>query len=574
MQTKEYIVILKKGIDYNQVWLDIENPTNGLPHIPDRPVSILNDLSAFTRLCIYALTDEEAEQLKQDDRIMGVEIPIENIPGVEIGPFEETDLTSSTITGNFNKPVNGNADPSINWGLIRHSNAYNVYGVNKTTPLTYNYGLDGSGIDIVITDSGVTADHPEFNDANGVSRVQQINWATYVPALSSMRNSYRDDNGHGTHVAGIAAGKNYGWAKNSRIYSIAATGLGAASTLNLFAAIKLWHNSKNGSRPTVVNMSWGAFWNLRTLGSNTNNAMEIFVKSITGGSYRGNTYKYDITNKISDLTNKGLLLDASVSEHISSFGGNYSIPFFSEANSVALDELTDAGIVLVYAAGNCSYKIDKPDNAGGSGDYDNYITSSLVNNNREIYYHRGNSIQNETAICVGNIDSEVKDSQTDQKSKGSCPGPRVDIYAAGTSIMSAFSIYGSPYFLDANYKQANRGGTSMASPQIAGICALYLQRNPTATPAEVKDWIKNNSTKNLYSSSVLDYTNFRSLLGGSANVAYQNLQAPTISSYAKDSTDTWRQANAVWVKHADGTWKQAKAGWHKTESGWQQIYKI
>ena len=60
MEIKEYVVILKQGIDYNQVWADIENPSTGLPHIPDRPVNITNSLNAFERLCIYALTDEEA----------------------------------------------------------------------------------------------------------------------------------------------------------------------------------------------------------------------------------------------------------------------------------------------------------------------------------------------------------------------------------------------------------------------------------------------------------------------------------------------------------------------------------
>ena len=29
-----------------------------------------------------------------------------------------------------------------------------------------------------------------------------------------------DDDGHGTHVAGIATGKTYGWAKNANIYAM------------------------------------------------------------------------------------------------------------------------------------------------------------------------------------------------------------------------------------------------------------------------------------------------------------------------------------------------------------------
>jgi subtilisin family serine protease len=578
MEIKEYVVILKKGIDYNQVWADIENPTTGLPHIPDRPVNITNSLNAFERLCIYALTDDEAEKLRQDPRVQEVEIPIEQMPGVEIGPFATQNPTTLTPPGNFNKPTLNN-EPNINWGLIRHSNNSNVYGAGKNTSLNYNYVLDGSGVDVVISDSGIQADHPEFTDANGVSRVQQINWATYVPNLSTMGNPYQDTNGHGTHVAGITAGKNYGWAKNSRIYSILAYGAGAPCVLDQFSAIKLWHTSKNGSRPTVVNMSWGstlAWWYLGNLPSNTpvttatqDNlaiAMNNFVSKISGGSYRGNTYTGNY-----NLTNNGLLVD-TVTCRGSLLNGilNYVTQW-----SVALEELISAGVVVVYAAGNSSYKIDKPDSEGGSGDYNNYVDSDKG----RIYYHRGSSIQNPGAICVGNMDLVVNDINTDQKSTSSCAGPRIDIYAAGTGIVSTVSNFNttSPsYFLNTNYKQGVKSGTSMASPQIAGMCALYLQKFPAATPAEVKAWLKNNATKNLYSSSdINNYTNFRSLLGSSVSVAYQNIQeTATTNSYAKDSTGTWRQAQAVWVKHSDGTWKKATAGWIKTSSGWQKTYQV
>ena len=34
-----------------------------------------------------------------------------------------------------------------------------------------------------------------------------------------------------------------------------------------------------------------------------------------------------------------------------------------------------------------------------------------------------------------------------------------------------------------NNKATTISGTSMATPQVTGVCALYLQRNPTKTPA-------------------------------------------------------------------------------------------
>ena len=54
----------------------------------------------------------------------------------------------------------------------------------------------------------------------GTSRVQQIDWYTESGLSGSQNvNHYRDFDGHGTHCAGIAAGKTYGWAKKAHIYS-------------------------------------------------------------------------------------------------------------------------------------------------------------------------------------------------------------------------------------------------------------------------------------------------------------------------------------------------------------------
>lgn len=148
----------------------------------------------------------------------------------------------------------------------------------------YRFSMDGTGVDVVIQDSGIQADHPEFFDENGVSRLQQINWyhtsaigtaASSFPLSTQMPSAhYTDRHGHGTHVAGTVAGRTYGWAKNARIYAhkIAvggATGTPASECISLndsFDLIKLWHRNKpidpktGYKRPTVVNMSWGASW--------------------------------------------------------------------------------------------------------------------------------------------------------------------------------------------------------------------------------------------------------------------------------------------------------------------------
>ena len=72
---KEYIVSLNKGVDYDAFWNEIENDGSGSTYIPYRPVDILNVRPLTQRACNYALTDEEAEKLRNDDRVSSVEIP-------------------------------------------------------------------------------------------------------------------------------------------------------------------------------------------------------------------------------------------------------------------------------------------------------------------------------------------------------------------------------------------------------------------------------------------------------------------------------------------------------------------
>ena len=101
-------------------------------------------------------------------------------------------------------------------------------------------------------------------------------------------------------------------------------------------------------------------------------------------------------------------------------------PFRNTAMDADIADAIDEGIIFVGSAGNSSTKID----ISSGQDYNNY----LVDNGLPIYYHRGSSPgATDGVICVG----ESSGSSTETKSQVSNTGPRVDLYAPGTNIMSA-----------------------------------------------------------------------------------------------------------------------------------------
>jgi hypothetical protein len=128
---------------------------------------------------------------------------------------------------------------------------------------------------------------------------------------------------------------------------------------------------------------------------------------------------------------------------------------------------------------------------------------------------------------VGAMNATPKNATTDKKAWFSNAGPGVDIFAAGDQILSSTSNISnyttSPYFNNAAYRQVNFPGTSMASPQICGIGATFLQKNLTATPAQFKTWLKVNATPTMFKTGLAnDYSNTESQYGGDAYAAYSN----------------------------------------------------
>ncbi len=118
---------------------------------------------------------------------------------------------------------------------------------------------------------------------------------------------------------------------------------------------------------------------------------------------------------------------------------------------IAVNNLINSGVTAVASAGNSNANACTP------------IPAGVAN-----------------AITVAS--TEIDDHRSSFSNYGSC----VDIFAPGTNIVSASNT--------SDTGSRTLSGTSMAAPHVVGIVALYLENNPSATPAQVWLAIKNLAT--------------------------------------------------------------------------------
>ncbi len=85
------------------------------------------------------------------------------------------------------------------------------------------------------------------------------------------------------------------------------------------------------------------------------------------------------------------------------------------------------------------------------------------------------------ALTVGSIASH--DGRPGYSNQGAC----LDLYAPGNGVLSLSNAD--------NVSTRTMNGTSMASPHVAGVAALYLESNPSASPATVSQQILNSTTQ-------------------------------------------------------------------------------
>ena len=527
---REYIVTAKTKEDLDSLYNDLET-IGGCDCIPDREIECAHR-RPISRNTHYYLTDEEAELIRKDSRVLSVELSFEE-RGIKIKPLYTIESTATEdeirelennpnaiVTSTFWSKSTNNQDAHRPWPLYRCVNGETVanWGNNGTQSITGTvlFTSTGKNVDVVVVDGCFDPNHPEFRineDGSGASRVNQFNWFSLNPVVTEGSAStylyvnaggtyingstiQQSDNNHGCHVAGTAAGNRRGWARDANIYNINPynSAPSVVSPSVMIDYIRAWHNSKavnttTGFRnPTITNHSYGISY-------------DVAITNVEYVIYRGTQYNAPLTS--TQLTNFGLVNDETTIQ---------DIPVLSLAMQTDIQDAINDGIIFIGAAGNNSFKIDV---AGGT-DYNNIIKELGFSAQ---YYHRGSSPSAlDGVICVGAVDANV----VEEKAIYSNCGPRIDVYAPGSNVISSVHDNGRGANDSRNnaYNIIKYNGTSMASPNVAGVLACIAEQWPRMTQYEARSYFNadNNQSKTHLGklAQLTDGTSTRSLQG-SAN---------------------------------------------------------
>ncbi|WP_157843069.1 S8 family peptidase [Bacillus sp. FJAT-44742] len=155
------------------------------------------------------------------------------------------------------------------WGLTR------IYGEND-----WETGFTGEGVKIALLDSGI-AEHPDLEIAGG---------AAFLGGSRTKSKDYTDENGHGTHVAGIVGALNneigtVGIAHEAEIYGVKVLDKNGSGFLSDVAAGVDWAVEHEMD---IINLSLGTSSHSTALEKAVNEAYEAGVLVVASAGNSGN----------------------------------------------------------------------------------------------------------------------------------------------------------------------------------------------------------------------------------------------------------------------------------------------
>jgi serine protease AprX len=329
-------------------------------------------------------------------------------------------------------------------------------------------GLTGAGVGVAVIDSGISSFHDDLTNTSstlypyGNQRVKK-----FVDFVNGRTLPY-DDNGHGTHVAGIIAGNGYdsngekaGIAPKANIVSLKVLDAEGKGTISNIIAALNWI-AKNGGAYNikVVNMSVGA------------------------GVYE--SYWTDpLTLAAKAVTDKGITVVAAA--------GNMGKDKNGHLQSGAITAPGNAPWVLTVGAtttnGTLTRLDDKMASFSSSGPtaYDFAAKPDIV------------------APGTGTVSLAV-------------PGSTFYVTKAAYLLAGKLLLGSKPYLA--------LSGTSMAAPVVSGTVALMLQANPKLTPNLIKAILQYTAEERPGYSALRQGAGFLNTLGAVRLAQYYATAAP------------------------------------------------
>lgn len=127
--------------------------------------------------------------------------------------------------------------------------------------------LDSQGVTVYVVDDGINIKHKDFEGrakygwsftskmADGGNKTT----SSYGSSSQNTTDNAQDGGGHGTHVAGIIAGKHYGVAKKANLVSVQVLNANGKGTISSLLGGVQWimQQAQNKTSPIVINMSLG-----------------------------------------------------------------------------------------------------------------------------------------------------------------------------------------------------------------------------------------------------------------------------------------------------------------------------
>jgi serine protease AprX len=288
-------------------------------------------------------------------------------------------------------------------------------------------GLTGSGVGVAVIDSGI-ASHDDLAATSAMTAgIGGQRVRAFVDFVNGQLQPY-DDNGHGTHVAGIIAGNGYD-----------SGGL------------------KAGAAPDADLVS------LKVLDANGQGNISHIIAALDWVVANKDTYNIRVVN---------LSAGAAVRES-----------YLTDPLTLAAKRAVDAGIVVVTAAGNLGRSADGSEQYGGITAPGNapWVITVGASSTMGTPAREDDTVATYSSRGPTYLDWSAKpDLVAPGTGTVSLAAPGSTLYATKSEYLQA-GVMSTPFL-----PYLSLTGTSMAAPVVSGTVALMLQANPALTPNAVK----------------------------------------------------------------------------------------